>query len=147
MNQRFNALLDPVSRGLSELRFAGRDRGFSYRRKGMRTMGSTVKKVARLTRQGKRGRYLDRDGLYLQVLSATNASYILRYELRRRKREMGLGSTRDFSLEQVRQRARSAHQLLADKIDPLEMRRAEQAKQAALDARAKTFKAANRQRQ
>jgi hypothetical protein len=64
-------------------------------------MGLTVKDVARLTRQGKRGRFLDRDGLYLQVLSARNASYILRYELRRKKREMGLGRTRHFSLEEA----------------------------------------------
>lgn len=91
-------------------------------------MGLTVKRVARLT---KPGRYLDNLGLYLQVISATNRSWLLRYELRGKKRWMGLGSagpahapehTKTFTLEEARKRARAARQLLADGIDPLETR-------------------------
>jgi integrase len=63
----------------------------------------------------------------------------LRYELRRKKRWLGLGSVATFSLEEARQRARRARQLLADKIDPLEARRAERAQIAARDARNKSF--------
>jgi uncharacterized protein YbcC (UPF0753/DUF2309 family) len=59
--------------------------------------------------------------------------------LRRKKRWLGLGSAATFSLEEARQRARRARQLLADKIDPLEARRAEHAQQAARDARNKNF--------
>lgn len=72
-----------------------------------------------------------------------NKSWFLRYQLRRKK--MGLGGATTFSVEESRQRARRAHQLLADKIDSLEARRAEQAKQAALDARNKSFEAVTRE--
>jgi hypothetical protein len=41
-------------------------------------MGLTVKTVARLMRRRKRGRYLDRNGLHLQVLTATNSSWLQR---------------------------------------------------------------------
>jgi len=99
-------------------------------------MGLTVKKLARLT---KPGRYLDSNGLYLQVISPTNRSWLLRYELRHQKRWMGLGSVATFSLEEARQRARRARQLLAGKIDPLEARRSERAQIAARDARNKSF--------
>jgi integrase len=99
-------------------------------------MALTVKRVARLTRPG---RYLDSAGLYLQVISATNRSWLLRYELRGKRRWMGLGSASTFTLEEARARALKARQLLADKIDPLEARRAERAQAAAATARNKTF--------
>src|SRR5262249_30148960 len=99
-------------------------------------MSLTVKKIARLR---ERGRYLDADGLYLQVMSARNRSWLLRYELRGVRRWMGLGSLADFSLEEARQRARRARQLLADGVDPLEARRVERAQQTAAAARNKTF--------
>ena len=62
-------------------------------------MGLTIKRVVRLT---KPGRYLDSNGLYLQVTSPTNRSWLLRYELRRKKRWLGLGSAATFSLEEAR---------------------------------------------
>src|SRR5262249_33309755 len=101
-------------------------------------MGLTVKQIARLTAPG---RSLAPHGLSLQVLSPANRSWLLRYELRGRKRWMGLGSLATFTLEEARGRARRARQLLADGIDPLEARRAERAVQAAADARNKTFAA------
>src|SRR5262249_4745250 len=83
------------------------------------------KKLARLL---KKGRYLDRDGLYAQVKSRTNRSWIALYQIRGKKREMGLGSLSDFTLEEARQRHRKlVRQPLADGIDPLLARRAEQA--------------------
>jgi integrase len=101
-------------------------------------MALTVKRLSKLTRPG---RYLDGNGLYLQVISLTNRSWLLRYELRGKKRWMGLGSVATFSLEEARARARKARQLLADGIDPLDARRAERAQQAAAAARNKTFSA------
>jgi integrase len=53
---------------------------------------------------------------------------------------MGLGSARDFSLAEPRLRAKEARQKLADKIDPLEVKRAEQATKLAVTASKMTFK-------
>jgi integrase len=108
-------------------------------------MGLTVKRVAKLIRRGVPGRHLDGGsngvkGLYLCVASKTAAHYELRFQLEHRVRWMGLGAARTFSLDEARQRARDARKVLADKIDPLENRRAERAKQAAATASRKTFK-------
>ncbi|MGH7117648.1 MAG: tyrosine-type recombinase/integrase [Acetobacteraceae bacterium] len=97
----------------------------------------TTKRVAKLLRNGTPGRYLDRGdgrggnqvdpvkGLYLVVNGRTSASWELRYQIDHRTRFMGLGSARDFTLEQARDRARAARQKLADRVDPLDARRAE----------------------
>lgn len=57
---------------------------------------------------------------------------------------MGLGPLADFTIEEARERARKARQLLRDGIDPIEARRSERTKQqaeaAALAARSRTFK-------
>src|SRR5262249_17863264 len=99
-------------------------------------MTLSVKKIARLT---VRGRYFDAHGLYLQVMSPTNRSWLLRYELGGRKRLMGLGSAATFTLAEARERALAARKLLADKIDPLVTRRAERAERAAAAAKSRTF--------
>jgi integrase len=102
----------------------------------------TVKKIDRLKEPG---RYLDERGLYLQVMSATNRSWLLRYEINGRKRWMGLGPCADFTLEEARERARQARQLLADGIDPLEARQAERAQRALAAAQTITFQDAAQQ--
>jgi integrase len=108
-------------------------------------MSLTVKKVAKLTRRGEPGRYLDGGangvkGLYLIVQNKKAAHYECRYQLRGRGHWMGLGSARDFSLEEARERARKERQRLADGDDPLQLRRAERAAKAAAAATEKTFK-------
>ena len=102
-------------------------------------MALTVKRVARLT---KPGRYRDGAvrGLYLQVMSASNRSWLLRYALHGQERWLGLGSVETFSLAEARQRAHAARQLLADKIDPLTVRRSERAERSVAAARHKTFR-------
>lgn len=102
----------------------------------------TVKKIERLKEPG---RYLDQRGLYLQVMSATNRSWLLRYEINGRKRWMGLGPCADFTLDEARERARQARQLLADGIDPLEARQAERAQRALAAAQTITFQDAAQQ--
>jgi integrase len=102
----------------------------------------TVKKIEKLK---DRGRYLDERGLYLQVMSASNRSWLLRFEIDGRKRWMGLGSLADFTLDEARERARQARQLLTDGVDPLEARKAERAKRALEAAKAVTFKEAAQQ--
>jgi len=99
-------------------------------------MTLSVKKIAKLTA---RGRYFDAHGLYLQVISPTNRSWLLRFELNGRKRWMGLGSAATFTLAEARERALAARKLLADKIDPLDARRTERAQLAAAAAKSRTF--------
>ena len=101
----------------------------------------SAKKVERVKAKG---RYTDGEvkGLYLQVSARGAKSWLLRYEIDGRKRWMGLGSASDFSLKEARERARSARQKIADKIDPLELRRAERIQQAQASARALTFREA-----
>ncbi|MBE0564191.1 MAG: integrase arm-type DNA-binding domain-containing protein [Ochrobactrum anthropi] len=73
------------------------------------------------------GMYNDGGGLYLQVAKGGTKSWIFRFMLAGRAREMGLGSVHDFSLREARERAREARQLTADGIDPIEARRERQA--------------------
>jgi integrase len=95
-------------------------------------MALTVKQVAALKEPG---RYLDERGLYLQVTKAGVRSWLLRYERGGRERAMGLGPVSDFTLDEARERARKARQLLKDGIDPLDARKAERARQATEAAR------------
>ncbi|HCH71165.1 MAG TPA: integrase [Ochrobactrum sp.] len=73
------------------------------------------------------GMYNDGGGLYLQVAKGGTKSWIFRFMLAGRAREMGLGSIHDFSLREARERAREARQLTVDGIDPIEARRERQA--------------------
>jgi integrase len=85
-------------------------------------MSLTAKRIARLA-PGRR--YGDGHGLYLEVASATNKSWLFRYERNGRgERWMGLGPLHTISLKEARERARQARQLLIDGIDPLEARAA-----------------------
>ena len=76
------------------------------------------------------GYHPDGDGLYLLVAPSGSRSWVLRYSLRKRAREMGLGSASLYGLADARQRAQEARRLLADGIDPLEQRASLRATQA-----------------
>jgi integrase len=97
------------------------------------------------------GDYLDGRGLYLQVRSETSKSWLLKYSLDKRAREMGLGSALDFSLAEAREQRDTLRKLIKRGIDPLELRKAERhakkletAKQITFRAAADRFIAANR---
>jgi integrase len=105
-------------------------------------MGLTVKQIAKLTEPG---RYGDGHGLYLQVMSPTNRSWLLRFERGGRERWMGLGPLHTVNLELARQKAQLARLQLLDGIDPLEARNAERAERALQSAKAVTFKEAAQQ--
>src|SRR6478735_8389421 len=62
-------------------------------------------------------------GLYLLVDSHGGASWILRYMLDGRRRDMGLGSASDFTLTEARELARVQRKLIAQGVDPVEARR------------------------
>ncbi len=85
------------------------------------------------------GYYADGAGLYLLVSESGSKSWVLRYMLRGRAREMGLGPERVFSLVAARKRASLARELLADGIDPIQARDAERARQALDLAKSKSF--------
>lgn len=70
------------------------------------------------------GYHADGDGLYLQVTPSGARSWILRYQLAGRRREMGLGPVALFGLAEARQRAAQQRRLLADGVDPIAARRA-----------------------
>lgn len=70
------------------------------------------------------GYHADGDGLYLLVAPEGTASWVFRFTLRGRKREMGLGAASVFSLAEARQRATQQRKLLADGLDPIEHRNA-----------------------
>lgn len=85
------------------------------------------------------GYYLDGAGLYLQIGPSGSKSWIYRYTLRGKTREMGLGPLLTFSLAEARERAKAQRKVLADGIDPIEARNALQAQKTLQRANTLTF--------
>ena len=82
----------------------------------------------RLTERGiqtlEPGRHCDGDGLYLLVSPTGRRSWVLRYQLRGKRRDMGLGSYPYVSLQVARQRAFEERSLVkVDGEDPITRRR------------------------
>ena len=103
-------------------------------------MRLTSKRVAKLVRAGKPGNHYDGQGLRLEIKSPTSAHWVSRYQIDGRERWFGLGSARTFGLSEARERNRKlVRQLVADKVDPLLVRREQRAAQAAAAAKAITF--------
>lgn len=65
----------------------------------------------------------DGQGLYLKV-GESGKSWIFKFSLAGRRREMGLGSVNDISLARARELARAARQAVLAGVDPIEARRA-----------------------
>src|SRR6266404_118260 len=87
------------------------------------------------------GYYADGGGLYLQVAGGAAKSWIFRFTLRGKAREMGLGSVADMLLAEARERAGDCRRLLRDGVDPIEQRKVERARAVLADAKALTFTA------
>ncbi|MBB6590990.1 integrase arm-type DNA-binding domain-containing protein [Ralstonia solanacearum] len=80
------------------------------------------------------GYHADGGGLYLQISSSGSRSWIFRYSLAKRAREMGLGPLSAISLAEARAEAARCRKLLGASIDPIEDRRErERAAQATPD--------------
>ena len=92
----------------------------------------------------KPGMYADGAGLYLQVSGdgETNVakSWIYRFTLRGRAREMGLGSFATFGLAEARAKATECRRQTYEGIDPIEARRSVRAKAEFDAAKSLTFK-------
>jgi integrase len=104
-------------------------------------MGRTLGKLKPLTisRTLEPGLYTDGGGLYLQVSGKGAKSWIYRYMLAGRSREMGLGGLDAIPLADARLLAAEARHQRAKGIDPIEHRRAERTKAELEKARAMTF--------
>lgn len=77
------------------------------------------------------GRYLDGDGLYLVVGNTGGKSWLLRYQLGGKRRDMGLGPYPAVTLKAARLAAIEARSLILQGRDPLDERKAEQQRQKA----------------
>src|SRR5262245_63325924 len=72
------------------------------------------------------GMYADGGGLYLQITEG-GASWVYRYMLNGRAREMGLGPLALFGLQEARAKALDARRLRHEGVDTIEARRAARA--------------------
>ncbi|MCJ2126807.1 tyrosine-type recombinase/integrase [Methylobacterium sp. J-077] len=86
------------------------------------------------------GMYGDGHGLWLQVAGKGGKSWIFRFKIAGRAREMGLGSAHTFSLAEARERARECRKLTADGIDPVEVRKEKRQEAAIAAAKSVTFR-------
>lgn len=88
------------------------------------------------------GMHSDGGGLYLLVSKTGARSWIYRYMLDRRAREMGLGPLHTISLAEARRRAAAARLAKLDGGDPIEARRAERRSRDLAAARTISFRGA-----
>lgn len=90
------------------------------------------------------GTYEDGDGLRLVVKATGRKSWVLRFQLNGKRREMGLGGFPDVGLKAARLAAAEQRKLLTTGVDPMLARDAERetlrANQQAAAAKAVTFK-------
>src|SRR5665647_1183029 len=99
-------------------------------------MARTVDKLSalRIAKETRPGLYGDGSGLYLRVSDAGAKSWVFRFMLNRRPREMGLGALSAVSLANAREKAADARKLLAEGIDAITARDDVQAQLRLADA-------------
>jgi integrase len=88
------------------------------------------------------GMFADGAGLYLQVSGSGSKSWIYRFWLNGKAREMGLGSLSEVSLSDARVKAGECRRLRQEGVDPIEARKICRAQAALEAAKTITFKAA-----
>lgn len=86
------------------------------------------------------GLYADGGGLYLQVTEAGAKTWIYRFMLNGRRRDMGLGAAHTVTLAEAREEARRCRQLARDGVDPIDNRKAARLSALAKTATTMTFK-------
>lgn len=89
------------------------------------------------------GYHADGGGLYLQISASGSRSWIFRFSLAKRAREMGIGALASVSLAEARAEASRCRKLLAEGVDPIEERRS-RARAAAEVAEGYSFRQAAR---
>ena len=81
------------------------------------------KLTARAVDTAAAGTHEDGAGLRLVVRASGARSWVLRYQMAGRRRDMGLGRHPEITLARARERAMDARRLVAEGIDPLDNRR------------------------
>lgn len=102
----------------------------------------TAVKVSALRTQGL---HADGDGLYLQITGTGAKSWIFRFKVNGRARDMGLGPLSSVSLAEARQKAAECRRLRLGGSDPIETRRSQQASERLAEARSTSFREAAEQ--
>ncbi|HYA42605.1 MAG TPA: Arm DNA-binding domain-containing protein [Syntrophobacteraceae bacterium] len=87
----------------------------------------------------KPGYYGGGEGLWLQISKSGGKSWVLRFTLRGKAREMGLGPLRTISLAEARAKALQHRKAVAEGRDPIQERRAGQARSRLETAKTETF--------
>jgi integrase len=87
----------------------------------------------------KPGMYADGANLWLRVSKTGTRSWIFRYGLHGRVRQMGLGSVLTVSLAEAREQALQCRKLLNDGLDPIEHKRSTIARSKLAAAKSMTF--------
>jgi len=105
---------------------------------GMRSIGRlSARKFEKLSVPG---RLCDGGGLYLQISKSGARSWIFRFQLNGKVRDMGLGSASALGLANARNIAAKCQALVANEIDPVEDREQKRQRKAFEIASAVTFK-------
>jgi integrase len=97
---------------------------------------------AKVRSETKPGIYGDGGGLWLNVSTAGTKSWLYRYMLNGKAREMGLGPLHTIGLAEARERARAARHLCLDGIDPIDAKHTDRENKRLAAASAVTFQAA-----
>ena len=84
----------------------------------------------------------DGGGLYLRVSASGAKSWVFRYQLDGKRRDMGLGPYPDYSLAAARGRATERRKQRHDGIDPLDAKEAQEQAQQLAVAKGRTFREA-----
>jgi len=85
------------------------------------------------------GFHADGRGLYFSVSTTSSRSWIFRYMLRGKSRDMGLGLFPDVGLAAARSKAEDARALCREGVEPLERREADRKAKSLEEARSVTF--------
>lgn len=80
-------------------------------------------------------------GLYLQVIKDGGRSWVFRFSLNGKRRDMGLGSFDGLTLAGARSKAQECRTMVQEGIDPIAARRADDAARTAAIAKGVTFSA------
>jgi len=104
-------------------------------------MARLVEKLTPLavSKQTKPGYFGDGAGLWLQVSPSGSKSWIFRFTLAGKQREMGLGAVHTVNLTEARAKAKECRQVLLDGKDPLDARRSIKQAEAMERAKAMAF--------
>jgi integrase len=82
----------------------------------------------------------DGGGLYLRIAASGARSWVLRYQIDGKRRDMGMGAYPLLGLAEARQKAMELRRLKLDGRDPLEARKAERRAQRVAEAKGRTFR-------